>query len=142
MTDISANPAVAPKGVLPIGTVEEILKNAPSDIVEEILEIPEWGCSVKVRSFTAAQSASVKQHGLGFRGEETLVAFAEMEIQQFVEGVIEPRFSKDEVRHLYNISGAGFQRVINWLDEKSGTDKETIRSAREEFPGPGKPSED
>lgn len=119
---------------LPIGSVETILKNAPSDIVEETVEIPEWECSVRLRSFTAAQSARVKQHGLGFKGDRTEVAWAEMEIMQFMEGCIEPQWEHRQVVQLHGTSGRGFQRVIDWLDEKSGTDKEAIRRARDDFP--------
>lgn len=125
----------AQNGLLPIGSVKDILDRAPSDLVEEVLEIPEWNCSVKVRSLTAAQSASVKQRGFGFKGEETQVAWAEMEIVQFQQGVVEPRFSEDEARKLHLRSGRGFQRVIAWLDAKSGMDKEELRKAREEFQG-------
>lgn len=120
-------------GQLPIGTVEDILKRAPSDLVEEIVEVPEWACSVKVKSFTAAQSAEVKQRGLAFKGEDTKVAWAEMEIAQFQMGVIEPKFTDEQVRELHLHSGRGFARVIAKLDELSGTDKEELRKAQREF---------
>lgn len=124
-------------GKLPVGTADQILDAAPSDLVTETLEIPEWKCSVRVRSLTAAQSARVKQAGLRFKGDETAVAWAEMEIMQFQEGVLDPSFRKDQVRRLYGSSGKGFQRVIGWLDEHSGLNKEELRQARDEFPGPG-----
>jgi len=124
-------------GSLPIGSVADILKKAPEDIVEEVIEIPEWGCSVRVRSFTAAQSARVRQLGIGFKGDSTQVAWAAMERAQFEEGVIEPQFKADEVRKLHLTSGKGFSRVIAWLDKHSGLDKEELAQAREEFQGPG-----
>jgi len=129
-------------GALPIGSVEEILKKAPDDLVEENLEVPEWGCSVKVRSFTAAQAAAVKQRGFGFKGDETLVAWAEMEIMQFKQGVVEPAFTEDQVRELHLSSGRGFARVIEKLDELSKIDKEALAKAREEFLQSQKPEED
>lgn len=128
-------------GSLPIGTVEAILKKAPEDIVEELLPIPEWECSVRVRSFTAAQTSAVKQRGFGFKGEETLVAWGEMEIMQFQQGVVEPHFSEDQVRELHLSSGRGFARVIEKLDEMSNIDKEALAKAKEEFPGSDKPAE-
>jgi hypothetical protein len=126
-------------GHLPLGSVEEILKKAPEDLKEETIDIPEWGCSVQIKSFTAAQSAAIKERGFGFKGEETTVAWAEMEITQFQMGVIEPRFSEDQVRELHLSSGVGFQRVIEELDKLSRLDKEALRKAREEFPGAGEP---
>lgn len=116
-----------------IGTVDQILEAAPSDLVEEVLFIPEWDCAVRVRSFTAAKAARIRQMGLGFKGDETTVAWAEMEMAQFAEGVIEPAFTADQVRTLHKTSGRGFGRVIAWLDENSNMDKEELRKAREEF---------
>lgn len=118
---------------LAIGTVEEILEAAPKDIVEDKLDIPEWGFAVKVRSFTASQSARIRQIGVTLKGETQLVSWAEMEMHQFMEGVIEPRFDKKQTHQLYSSSGAGFQRVIDWLDKHSGMDKEEIAKTRSEF---------
>jgi hypothetical protein len=120
-------------GQAPIGTVEQIMERAPKDLVEEVLYIPEWECSVKVRSLTAAARARVRQRGVGFKGEEMQMAWAEMEIAQFKEGVREPKFSTDEVRKLHMRSGRGFQRVVDWLDEHSSMNKEELEQAREEF---------
>src|SRR4051812_37848148 len=81
-------------GKLAIGSVQEILEAAPKDIKEEILEIPEWGFSVKVKSFTASQSARIRQIGVELRGDRQLVSWGEMEMAQVREGVIEPQFKK------------------------------------------------
>ena len=120
-------------GQAPIGTVKDILERAPSDLVEETFEVPEWKCSVRLRSFSASQSADIKQRGLAFKGEDTKVAWAEMEIAQFRQGVIDPKFSEKEVRQLHATSGRGFARVIERLDELNGTDKEELRRAQREF---------
>lgn len=139
MSDETRTPSVGEgikgqqNGSLPLGTVEQILERAPADLVEETIEIPEWKCSVKLRSFTAAVAAEIKQVGLAFKGEDTNVAWARMEITQFQRGVIEPRFSEEQVQKLHATSGRGFARVIQWLDEKSGTDKEELRKAQREF---------
>lgn len=118
------------------GSAGEILDVAGSDIIEEILPVPEWGRSVKVRSFTAAQSATVRQIGFQQQGEGLVVNWAAMEMAQFKMGVIEPDFSEKEVRQLHMKSGRGFARIIAWLDEKSGLDKKAIEEAKERFQGP------
>lgn len=120
-------------GKLPVGTVQQILTAAPDDIVEEILDVPEWKCAVKIKSFTAAQAARIKQVGFNFVGEETDVAWAEMEKAQFQEGVVDPKFSDEEVLQLHITSGRGFSRVIKRLDELSNLDKEAVKKAQEEF---------
>lgn len=120
-------------GDLPIGTVEQILAEAPKDIVEEVLPIPEWGCSVKVRSFTGMQAAAVREASVQGSGQDAKVAWAEMEITQFMMTVVEPSFTETQVRELYSTSGRGFQRVITWSDEKGEVDKEALKKARDDF---------
>lgn len=123
-------------GKLPIGTVEQILEAAPKDLKEEILEIPEWGYSVRVRTFSAAESAAIKEGGFEFKGTETVINWGEMEVQQFMRGVIEPKFPEEKVRELHLTSGAGFSRVVGWLEENSGVDRQRLEKAREDFRGP------
>lgn len=124
-------------GALPIGTVQAILEKAPTDLIEEVVPIAEWGCSVRLRSFTSAQSASIKDKGFQTDDEgKTSVDWAEMEIAQFQMGVIEPHFDDTQVRELYFSGGRGFAKVIAWLDEKSTIDKKELKAARAEFRGP------
>lgn len=118
---------------LPIGTVEQIMEAAPNDIVEETIEIPEWGCSVRVRSLTAAQESQVKQHGLTFKGDSTKVWFAEMELRQFQAAVVEPKFRLDDAKKLQHTSGRGWGRIIAWVDKQSSLSKEEMRKMRDEF---------
>jgi len=125
------------QGHLPPGSVEHILEVAPKDLKEEVIDVPEWECSIKIKSFTASQSAAIRERGFGFKGEETTVAWAEMEITQFQMGVIEPKFTEDQVRTLHLSSGVGYQRVIEAMDKLSRLDKEALRKAREEFPVEG-----
>lgn len=132
----------APEGLKPvetpsgprIATAEELLKAAPKDIVEEVLTISEWdGLKVKVRSLTAARGAKVKQASIDLSGENPDVAWGDMEVTQFECGVVEPKLTRDQVKQLHRSSGAGFQRVIAWIDEHSGIDKEELRKAQREF---------
>lgn len=128
-------------GKLPIGSVEDILHAAPKDLKTEVLEIPEWGYSVEVRSLTAAQSARVKQRGFSFTEGGTEVAWAEMEIMQFMMGVRKPKFTEDQVLDLHNQSGPGFARIISWIDENSGINKKALEESRKEFQESQKPTE-
>lgn len=121
-------------GKLPMGTVAGILEKAPSDIVEEIIEVPEWDCSVRVRSLTAAQEAQVKQKGLEFKGETTKVWFAEMELAQFQASVVEPKFKLDDARRLQATSSKGWQRIVKWIDKQSNLDKEEVAKLKDDFP--------
>lgn len=128
-TDINSNSDAS----LPMGTVEAILDKAPSDLMEKVIDVPEWGCSVRIRSLTAAQSARIRQQGIKLKSDETKVAWAEMEILQFMEGVVEPKFDHSQVRKLHLTSSAGFNRVIQELDDLSNIDKEELREIRDQF---------
>src|SRR4051794_17286613 len=107
-------------GRLPIGTVDQILERAPTDLEEDTVEVPEWNCSVKIRTLTAAERAQIRQIGI-VGGDDS---WAEMEVRQFMLGVIEPRFDELQVRKLYAESGNGFSRVINAHDALSVMGKE------------------
>jgi hypothetical protein len=123
-------------GSLPIGTVEQILEAAPSDLIEETIPIPEWGCSVKLRSFTAAQAAMIKEESFQTDDDgKTSFQWAEGEIKQFQMGVVEPAFDEEQVRRLHLSSGRGFAKVIAWLDDKSSIDRKELKKTREEFRG-------
>lgn len=114
-------------------TAEEIL-NAPSDLVDEILDVPEWGGKIKIRSLTAAASAKVKQASIDLAGKSIDVVWAAMEKAQFELGVVEPKFSKEQVNVLHHKFGPSFKRVTDALDRISGTNKEELRQAHEAFP--------
>ena len=122
-------------GNLPKGSVEQILSAAPKDLKKEWVDVPEWGYSVQLRSFTASESARIKQRGFAIREGETAVAWAEMEIMQFELGVQEPKFTNEQVRQLHLTSGPGFARIIKWLDDNSGLDKDALKKSQEELRG-------
>lgn len=120
-----------------VASAEELLAAAPKDLHEETLTIPEWDdLAVRVRSLTSAKSAKVKQASIDLSGKNPDVVWAEMEVTQFLEGVVEPELTRDQVRQLHRSSGPGFQRVIQWIDEHSGIDKEELRKAQQEFREP------
>lgn len=116
-------------------TAEEALTNAPKDITAEDVE-DVFGGKVRIRSLTAAQQARVKQVSLDLSGRNPDVAWAEMERTQFQLGVIEPKFTAEQVLMLHRMSGPSFAKVIERIDEISGTNKEELRKAQQEFQGP------
>lgn len=118
-------------GHLPRLTVEEILKRAPDDLIEQEIDMPEWGGSIKIRTLTAYERARIRQVGIRLGAEET--AWGEMEVQQFLAAVVEPEFNEMEVRKLQATSGPAFAKVISAHDDLSSMSKEEIRDARKQF---------
>jgi hypothetical protein len=108
-----AEPPAEPNGVASatpkILSVEDIL-TAP-DIQERVVEVPEWGGAVKIRSFTKARQIQLRSQAVDSKGE---VDSERMELLMFIEGVVEPKF---EARH------------IDLLREKSATAMDKVLSA-------------
>jgi hypothetical protein len=114
-------------------TAEELLSNAPKDIVERDVEDVFSGLTVRVRGLTAAQAAHVRQQSLNMGRGGASVVWAQMEIAQFELGVIEPKLAHEQVVMLHRMAGPSFAKVIEVLDEISGIGKEELRKAQEEF---------
>jgi hypothetical protein len=124
-------------------TAEEAVENAPKDLVEKDVEDVFCG-TVRVRSHTAAQAANLRQFiakvdGRG-RPAPDLIG---MEREQFRIGVIEPKFSAEQVLAMHLTSGPSFARVIEALDEISGTGaaKDAVKEAEAAFPDTGEGAE-
>jgi hypothetical protein len=129
-----------PATTLPLGTAEDIL-SAPSDLVEKVISVPEWGFSVKIRSLSAAQSAKVVQASADRKAGGLTSTFAEeMAKAQFEHGVVEPKFNYNQVNQLHHTSGPGFARVLREIDAISGTTAEEKAAAAEAFQASGRDS--
>jgi hypothetical protein len=113
----------------------EALERAPTDCVEQDVE-GVFGGKVRVRGLTAAQNARVKQESINLSGRKPDVVWAAMERLQFELGVIEPKFTADQVRTLHLTAGPSFAKVIAAIDALSGTSEEERRKAQEAFQGP------
>lgn len=115
-------------------TVDQALERAPADCGEADVE-GVFGGKVRIRALTAAQQSRVKQASINLQGRNPDVVWAAMEMLQFEFGVIEPKFTTDQVRTLHLESGPSFTKVIAEIDTISGMDKEELAKAKEAFPG-------
>lgn len=116
-------------------TVDQIMERAPKDLREEVVHVPEWDGDVRIKSYTAAELSRIRDESVTGVGETAQISLGKMEILQFQLAVVEPRFSEEQVRNLRLVSGRGFSRVIEAIDNMTGTDKEELRRAQQEFPG-------
>ncbi len=116
-------------------TVEQILERAPKDLVTKVIEVPEWDGKVTIRTLTAAERSRIRQ--LGIQAGRSEVEWGEMEVQQFLAGVVDPKMTEAQVRQIHEGSGPGFVHIIAQHDELSDMSKEEIRNARAEFPQDG-----
>ena len=112
------------------------------DLKEAVVEdVPEPGFNVRVRALPARYSAAVQSQlkvETGRRGEQVArIDVEEMEILQFLHGVVEPKFAEQDVRTIFEKYGPAARKVVAKIDELSGIDKEAIESTEQRFPAGG-----
>jgi hypothetical protein len=126
-----AEPPTDTNGTAPpaskILTVEDIL-TAP-DIQERLVEVPEWGGAVKIRSFTKHRQIELRQKALV--GNE--VDSERMELLMFVEGVVEPQFGPEHIDLLKGKSASAMDRVLGAILELGGMTPEAQNEMERDF---------
>lgn len=117
---------------LPLATSADDIIAAGFDLEEQVVPVPEWGFSVKVRTPNAEAVSRVKAAGVKMIGQKVVTDMGAAEAMQFRLGVIEPKFTEMQVLQLRQKSGPGFKRVIDVLDKMGGLgDKEELLAQRE-----------
>jgi hypothetical protein len=109
-----------------------------SDIVEQELDLPELGGSVRIRTLPAAYSAQAQSDATEFvtiRGEQTVrVNMPKLEALQVLHGMIDPKLDTlDEALGMAEQLGPSWRRIIRAIDKLSGVDKEALESANRLF---------
>lgn len=108
---------------LPIGTRDAIL--AASDLREEVYEVPEWNCSLRLRGLTLAELNNITRLSTGKSGELNNLR---MNVFMFTRGVIEPQFLDENYEELIKKS-AVVLRVALRIAELSGVGPAGVQAA-------------
>lgn len=111
----------------------------PGDLKEaEVEDVPVKGQSVLVRGLPAAYSNKASSEALEMkqvgRDQIATVNTARLEVIQFAEGVVEPKFSEAQAQQISEKYGPAFKKVVEKIDELSGVDKEALEEATARFP--------
>lgn len=110
-------------------SIEQIL--TAKDVVEEDIYIPEWGGTLRIRSFTKADQAAYRDDA---RDPDTGEVDAQaIEMFMFIRGVIDPRFTPAHFDELRKKGAGPIDRVINRLVEISGFGKKAVEAAEKTF---------
>lgn len=119
-------------------TPDQMEQNAPADLEEKDIE-GVFGGKVRIRSLSAHQSAKVDSAGFKMKpsGNGVVVTISDAHLLKFQLGVINPDLSQDpnRVMRLYQQSGKSFRRVLDAIDEISGTSDDSLRDAEAAFQG-------
>jgi hypothetical protein len=123
--------APTPNGSAPAAprmlSVEEIL--AAPDIQEKVVEVPEWGGAVKIKSFTKARQIQLRSEAV-VNGE---VDSERMELLMFIEGVVEPKFTTQHLDLLKNKAATAMDRVLGAILELGGLTPERQAELERDF---------
>ena len=101
------------------------------DIVQDDVEVPEWGGSVRVQSLSVAQSQEVYEKAR--IPESTELDRKKTAVYTFIFGVIDPVFQESDYDALKDKSALAMARVIARISELSGTKPESVAKAAETF---------
>lgn len=113
--------------LLPMLTAEAILGAA--DTPEEVLPVPEWGGSVRIRGLTKRQQVDARARSM-VNGE---VDVAESQMVLWMEGVIEPRFTREQMAALFEKNAGAVDRVLKRLLVLSGMDDGAVKEKERQF---------
>jgi len=110
-------------------TVDQILDSV--DFKEEVIEIKEWGGSVKIRSLNIEQMQRIRKNA-------SLVEDGEIDEERFgmllfIEGVSEPKFDESHIEKLKTKNLMAYGRVITRLQELCGLGGDEVKEAKKLF---------
>ena len=110
-------------------TVEDIV--AADDRPSEEVHVPEWGGYVRVRAFSKMQQLELRR--LSKDPETGELDQDKLEMLMAVEGIVEPKFTLDQMALLSDKSSNAIDRVITRLLVISGG-TDAVKQARRAFP--------
>jgi hypothetical protein len=114
----------ASNGIL---TVEAIL--AVPDTTTEIVQMPEWGGAVKVIGLTKRQQVDIRRAAM-VDGE---VDAEKVQAGIFREGVLEPRFTEEQMGALFDKNAGLVDRVLMVIMRLSGMEEGAVKEKEKTF---------
>lgn len=105
--------AIEPTNVS-ILSIEDILSK--DDLEERVVEVPEWGGSVRIKAFTKARQQEMRKRAT-IKGE---IDTDRLEMFLFIEGVVEPRFTADHYEQLRGKNAGAVDKVLQEIARLSG----------------------
>jgi len=120
---------VPPVDEVSIGTLEQIL--AAPDLTEKVVEVPEWGCAVRLKAITKRQQMDIRQAAT--RGNTLDEGI--MEMLMFIAGVAEPKFGREHYGELIQKASGVIDRLLKEILVLSGLDVKETEGLKLTFQG-------
>lgn len=112
-------------------TADEIW--AAKDIEERTVLVPQWGGSVRIRTFSKKQADDMRKKSTGPNpnkpGRPVEVDTDELEARLFVEGVIEPKFKFEDYDRLAEKSAVAIGLILKAIMDASGLSELAVAEA-------------
>ena len=90
---------------------------AADDIEEKVIDVPEWGGSVKIRALTLKQIANVAMKAIRTNAQGVQETQRELSvIMTLQEGMIEPKLTPQEARKLSEKSATAVTRIVQAIN--------------------------
>lgn len=114
---------------LPVISAEELLSK--QTLREEVVPVPEWGCSVRVRELSMATYQQVQEKATDDRGnlDET-----RLQTNLVLAGIVEPALGDDAYEWVRGQSMRALNRVLERVMVLSGIGAGAIEDAEAMFP--------
>lgn len=110
-------------------TLDEIM--AAKDVEERVVEVPEWGGSVKVRALTKGEAQRIRRETMGPNGEPDP---EKLEAYLLAYGLAEPQITVEQAQALLEQkSNAVVERILREIVELNGWSQEQQKVAVKAF---------
>jgi len=90
------------------------------DFVERVVEVPEWGGAVKVRSLTLAARYAISEMSTVGEGKSRKIDQARFAVGSLLYGLAEPRLKPEEADQMVDKSPEVVERIVSAVWEVSG----------------------
>lgn len=116
-------------GNVHILTADEIW--AAKDIEERIVEVPQWGGAVRIRTLSQKQSAELRRKATRVNPvtKQSEMDNEALERLIFIEGCVEPQFSITDYGRISEKSMAAVTLVLKAIMDASGFSSEAVQDA-------------
>lgn len=112
-------------------TADEIW--AAKDIEERTVPVPQWGGSVRIRTFSKKQADQMRKDSTGPNpnkpGRPVEVDTEEFEARMFVEGVVEPKFTFADYPRIQEKSAVAVTIILKAITDASGLSAAAVAEA-------------
>lgn len=101
------------------------------DLEDQIVEVPQWGGSIKIRSFTKAAQQDMRE-AARIAGE---IDTARLEVAMLAYGMIEPQVTMSQAESLRQKNATAFDLVLHAITELNHITEKAVGDAIDRFPG-------